>query len=96
MESDNVFPANIVSCPKCNHTFENNRINGLAVIEAVNHIDARKRMYCKLALDSIEKLVRDGYMDHQTYTKIKKTVLDNFNDWGRDVQTILGLGNNVE
>lgn len=90
---ETVFPANLVTCPKCNNTFENNRINGLAVIEAINSIDARKRMYCKLALDSIERQMREGNLD---YTKIKKVILDNFNDWGRDVQTILGMGDQVE
>lgn len=88
-----VFEPNIVSCPHCDHTFVNNRINGLALIEAINHIESRKRMYCKLTLDSLEKMDKEGILD---FAKSKKVVLDNFNDWGRDIQTILGIGQDVE
>lgn len=89
-----IFPANLVTCPQCDTTFQNNKINGIALIEAVNHIEARKRMYCKLALDDFEKLAaKEGQI---TFPAAKKVLLDNFNDLTRDVQTILGLGNEVE
>lgn len=88
-----VFEPNLVLCPNCNHQFANNRINGLALIEATNRIEARKRMYIKLTLDRLESHANDGSLD---FTKAKKIILDNFNDLGRDVQTILGLGNEVE
>lgn len=89
----NIFMANIVSCPNCNHTFSYNKINGIALIEAVNHIEARKRMYCRLSLDALEKLEKE---DKLTFLASKKVILDNFNDLTRDVQTILGLGLGVE
>lgn len=88
-----VFEPNIVSCPNCNHNFVNNRVNGLALIEAVNHIEAQKRMYCKLSLDAIERLSKEGTID---FYKTKKIILDNFNDFNRGVQTILGIGQDVE
>lgn len=88
-----VFEPNLVLCPKCDHEFVNNRVNGLALIEAINHIEARKRMYLKLALDSLEKVSREDKLE---FSKVKKVILDNFNDWGRDIQTILGIGQEVE
>lgn len=88
-----VFQPNIVVCPKCNHYFEHNMVNGLALIDAVSRIDARKRMYCRLVLDSVERLDKDG---HLSFPVVKKVVLDNFNDFNRDTQTILGLGTEVE
>lgn len=86
-----VFEPNIVSCPKCDHTFSNNRINGLALIEAVNHIDAQKKMYARLALDTLEK-----QMEPKEFLRVKKVFLDSFNDWGRSIQVILGMGQEVE
>jgi hypothetical protein len=92
MESS-VFSPNLVWCPKCKHQFENNMINGLALIEAVNRIDSRKRMYSKLALDDIERHIREGTL---TQARAKKIIFDNFSDFYRSVQTILGMGNEVE
>lgn len=88
-----VFQPNIVVCPKCNHYFEHNMVNGLALIDAVSRIDSRKRMYCRLVLDSMERLDKEG---HLTFTGAKKVVLDNFNDFNRDTQTILGYGVEAE
>lgn len=84
-----IFQGNLAVCPSCQHTFAHNRINGLAIFEAVNSIDARKRMYCRLTLDQLERLGQERIL---TFEMIKKIILDNFNDYNRDVQTILGWG----
>lgn len=86
-----VFEPNTVSCPKCDHVFTNNRINGLALIEAVNHIDAQKRVYSKLALDTLQE-----QLSPEDFRVVRKVVLDRFNDWNRSIQTILGMGRDVE
>lgn len=83
-----MFEQNLVVCPKCNHNFQNQWINGSSIIEAANHIEARKRMYCKLALNSLERL---GENNEMTFAAAKKVFLDNINDLTRDVVTILGL-----
>lgn len=88
-----VFNANIAVCPECNHAFNHNRVNGVALLQAVNDIDARKRMYCRLTLDSLERMSVEKSL---TFDIIKKIVLDNFNDFNRDVQTSLGWGEDVE
>lgn len=84
-----VFQGNLAVCPNCNHSFSHNKVNGLAVVEAVNDIDARKRMYCRLTLDRLENMALDKTL---TFDMIKKVILDNFNDFNRDIQTILGWG----
>jgi len=88
-----VFSANLAVCPNCNHAFNHNKVNGVALIQAVNDIDARKRMYCRLTLDSLERLSLEKTL---TFDLIKKIVLDNFNDFNRDVQTTLGWGDEAE
>lgn len=86
-----VFQANIVKCPHCAHQFEHNMVNGLELVDVVARIDARKRMYCRLTLDDLEK------MDQNTpFASKKKIILDHFNDFNRDIQTILGFGLDVE
>jgi hypothetical protein len=87
--TDEIFQGNIAVCPNCQHTFKHNKVNGLAIIEAVSNIDARKRMYCRLTLDQLEKMALDSTL---TFDLIKKLILDNFNDFNRDIQTILGWG----
>lgn len=84
-----VFPANIATCPACNTQFSHNKINGIALIQAMRDIDARKRMYLRLTLDSIERLGEEKTL---TFDLIKKVFLDNFNDFNRDIQTMLGFG----
>ena len=88
-----IHQANIVTCPHCMNTFENNKVNGLALQQAVANIDARKRMYCKLSLDDLERLGRTGSI---SFPEAKKIVLDNFNDLVRDINTILGWGVEAE
>lgn len=88
-----VFSGNVAVCPNCKEPFEHNKVNGVALIEAVNDIDARKRMYIRLTLDHLERL---GLEKQLTFNMIKKVILDNFNDYNRDVQTILGWGDDAE
>lgn len=88
-----LFPANIATCPNCQHTFEHNRVNGVSLVAAVNDIDARKRMHCRLALDTIET---HGGLSEVEFRAIRKVLMDSFNDFNRDVQTILGLADDVE
>lgn len=83
------FPANIAVCPSCQTQFAHNKVNGIAVIEAMHDIDARKRMYLRLTLDSLERLATEKTL---TFNMIKKVILDNFNDFNRDIQTMLGFG----
>jgi hypothetical protein len=93
MEEEIIFPANIITCPHCATTFQHNKINGIALIQAISSIDSRKRMYCKLSLDDLERLSRNEGIN---FPEAKKIILDNFNDFVRDIQTILGLGAEAE
>lgn len=88
-----VFPGNLAVCPNCHHKFAHNKVNGVALVEAVADIDARKRMYCRLTLNDLERL---SLQKELKFADIKKIVLDKFNDFNRDVQTILGLDDGVE
>ena len=90
---EGIHQASIITCPYCTHSFENNKVNGLALQQAVANIDARKRMYCKLSLDDLERLSRAGVIG---FPEAKKIVLDNFNDFVRDINTILGWGVEAE
>jgi hypothetical protein len=89
MDKSVAFPANLVVCPACQNQFQHNKVNGLAIIEVLGDISARKRMYCRLTLDSLERLATEKTL---TFTMIKKIVLDNFNDFDRDIHTMLGFG----
>jgi hypothetical protein len=83
----------IVVCPHCNKEFVHNKVNGMAIIEAVQNVETRKRMYCRLALDALE---RDDKAGKLTFANAKKILLDNMNDLARDVHTIIGFGRDVE
>jgi hypothetical protein len=84
---------NEVICPHCNKKFLYNRINGLAQVEVAQDIESRKRVYCRLALNDIERLYRDGV---PPYAYIRKIIMDNFNDLARDIHAMLGFGEEVE
>ncbi len=84
---------NKVVCPHCNTLFVYNRVNGLALIEVSQSIEARKRMYSKLTLDALERLEKSGTL---TFAATRKIVLDNVNDLARDIHTILGFGTEAE
>jgi hypothetical protein len=87
------FESNIVVCPHCNETFEHNRINGVALTEAAASIEKQKRMYCKLSLDALERLEKEGKL---TFPQVKKILLDNMNDFTRATHTIIGFGTEAE
>lgn len=89
-----MFESNIVVCPKCDHHFEHNKINGVALIEAASSIEKQKRMYCKLSLDAFERVQEDK--GNIPFPQAKKILLDNFNDFTRAVMTIIGLGRDAE
>lgn len=88
-EATQAFPANVVVCPTCNSQFAHNKVNGIALIQLMHDIDARKRMYLRLTLDSLERMGEEKTL---TFSMIKKIVLDNFNDFNRDIETLLGFG----
>jgi hypothetical protein len=87
------FETNVVVCPHCNETFQHNKINGMALVEAASDVEKRKRMYCKLSLDALERLEKENRLN---FPQIKKIVLDNFNDYTRDIHTIIGFGREAE
>jgi hypothetical protein len=89
-----LFSAPAIVCPHCGEPFIHNKINGIALLQTAASIDARKRMYCKLSLDDFERLSKDT--GTVTFAQSKKIILDNYNDFVRDIQTILGLGNEAE
>ena len=81
---------NIVICPSCEHQFAHNRVNGIALLEIVQKVEALKRMYCRLTLNSIEK-------DLNTLPpQVRKTILDNYGDFARDIHATLGFGVDAE
>lgn len=59
-------------------------INGLDMISTINLVNRRKRKYIAIILHDIEELS----LDKDTYSIIRKTVLDNVNEltraWLRD------------
>lgn len=87
-----IFAGNLATCPTCGSQFEHNKINGVALVQAVNDIDARKRMHLRLMIDGLERLD----LTRPEFTAIRKVVLDGINEFNRDVQTILGLDDDVE
>jgi len=91
---DNLYETKI-TCPHCSKTFMSNKINGLAMVEVAQDIEARKRTYCRLALNDIERLYRDKDSSAD-YFLVRKVVMDNFNDFTRDIHAILGFGEEVE
>lgn len=84
---------NVVVCPHCDKDFIYNKVNGIALLQLLHDIDARKRMYCRLALDDIEKLAEKGEL---TFAAAKKIYLDSMNDYTRDISTALGFGREAE
>ena len=87
-----LFLVNAVTCPSCGHDFENNKINGLSLVATVSDIDARKRTRTRQLLDDMEKL----NLTEPEYRAARKLILDSINDFNRDIQIILGLGEDLE
>lgn len=84
---------NLVVCPHCGQGFEHNKINGIALLQLVSDIDARKRMYLKLTLDAYERLIAE---QNFTLATTRKVLFDNINDLIRDINSYLGFGNEAE
>lgn len=89
---DKTLAANIIVCPHCNNVFEHNKVNGIALLEIVQLIDAKKRMHCRLTLDSLERTLGKT----PEFASAKKAVLDGYNELARDVNTALGFGLDLE
>lgn len=87
-----LFLVNAVTCPFCGKDFENNKINGLSLVATVSDIDARKRTRTRQLLDDMEKLA----LTEPEYRAARKLILDSINDFNRDIQIILGLGDDLE
>lgn len=87
-----LFAANIVVCPNCKTQFPHEKINGLSLVATISDIDARKRTHARLLLNDLERLD----VTRPEYEAIRKKVLDTLNDFNRDVQIILGLGDDLE
>jgi len=85
------FTPNQVVCPHCNKQFIHNKVNGIALLEIAQGIEARKRMHCRLTLDAVEKI-----FNGEVPRPIKKAILDGYNDLARDMHTILGFGQETE
>lgn len=81
---------NIVVCPHCEQQFVHNRVNGLALIEIINSVEAKKRMHCKLTLDTLEREYG------QLPKAVRKAILDGYSDLARDIHTVLGFGADAE
>lgn len=79
---------NLVVCPHCDTQFENNRVNGMALLEVVQMLEAKKRMHCRLTLNTLEM----EFPDRKLPPAIKKAVLDGYNDLARSLHTALGFG----
>jgi hypothetical protein len=73
------------SCPNCHRN--DNQINGLAVLEIVSALEAKKRMHCSVTLDALEM----QFPDRQLPPRIRKAVLDGYNDLARSLYLTLGL-----
>jgi hypothetical protein len=86
-----ILQPNVVVCPHCGKDFVHNKVNGMALLELSGSIDARKRMHCRLTLDAIERI-----FNGEIPRPIKKAIFDGYNDLSRDMQTMIGFGNEVE
>lgn len=79
-------------CPKCDAEFQHNRVNGMALLELANAVEARTRMHSRLTLDALEK----EFEGKELPRAVKKAVLDGYNDLARSVLIVLGLGGDAE
>lgn len=81
-----VSPQTIV-CPKCEQQFNYNKVNGIAMLEVMTTVESKKKMHCRLTLNTLERELKDT----PYWPIVKKAVLDGYNDLARDVFAILGL-----
>jgi hypothetical protein len=77
----------VVVCPHCNKSFENNRVNGMAMLEIASVAEAKKKMHCRLTLNVLERALGGT----SEWPLVKKAVLDGYNDLVRDIYAVLGL-----
>lgn len=82
---------NVVVCPHCDKSFINNRVNGMALLDIATGVEAKKRMHCRLTLDTLEREYKG-----KLPPAVKKAVLDGYNDLARDIHTIMGFGTEAE
>ena len=82
---------NIIVCPHCEKEFIHNRVNGLALLEIVQNVEAKKRMHCKLTLDTLDREYPNGLPK-----SVRKAILDGYSDLARDIHTLLGFGTEAE
>lgn len=66
---------------------EQERINGMGVLDLIHNIESHKKMHCRLTLNTLERELKT----QQLPPPIKKAVLDGYNDLVRDVYAILGV-----
>ena len=84
--------ANVVVCPHCGDVFEHNKINGIQLLEIAQTVETKKRMHCRLTLNTIESVLGNS----PTFPAIKKAILDGYNDLARDIHSVMGFGNESE
>lgn len=77
----------VIVCPHCDKEFTYNRVNGMALLEVASNVEAKKKMHCRLSLNTLERELKDT----PYWPAVKKAVLDGYNDLARDVFAILGL-----
>lgn len=81
---------NVIVCPHCEKQFVHNKVNGIALLEIIQKVEALKRMYCRLTLNAIEHELKI------MPAPVRKAVLDGYSDYARDVHATLGFGNEAE
>ena len=69
-----------------------NRMNGLDLLDVLGLIKRKQRRYIALLLNDVEELVDT---DSETYSYLRKILLDYFNDYTRSIFRIL-IGDDVE
>jgi hypothetical protein len=60
---------------------------GIPALEIIKLIDTRKKRYCAITLGDIEEIIKDK----DQLSKIRKIVLDNFNNYTRSVYSVAGI-----
>lgn len=81
---------NVVVCPHCEKQFVHNKVNGIALLEIVQKVEALKRMHQRLTLNAMEKELKT------LPPALRKAVLDGYSDFARDIHAALGFGIDVE
>ena len=61
-------------------------IEGLDIIDVVNHIDKKSRSYQAIMLQDIEQIISK---DDPKFGKVRKVILDNLNEYTRSLLRML-------